>query len=257
MIYSGKLLNDSVVLKDILREYEGQEAHTVHLVFTPKSGSHSTRQSSKITTNTSQSTTPNTMSPNELRQRHPSVVSGASAIVNQEQSNVMNIPSNYASAFYGGNGDPSNIIAQQYAMQSWMQQAYQQYMQRMTLLQSPEAFYQMNQQQQPQQPQHFAFIPPQMPFAESPVASATIANDASTPQSPNDAQAAPVQQPPVADPQAQPRFPNIIQDEQENRDWLDILYSMSRLMILLCLVYFYSSPVRCLVVILIGISIYL
>lgn len=199
------------------------------------------------------------MSPNDLRQRQTSAMSGAPSANQdqQQQPNVMNIPSNYASAFYGNNGDANTILAQQYAMQSWMQQAYQQYMnQYMTLLQSPEAFFQMSQQQQMQQSQNFAFIPPQMPFAAPSVASATIANDASTPQSPNnDAQAAVQAQQPVAEPQ--PRFPNIIQDEQENRDWLDILYSMSRLMILLCLVYFYSSPVRCLVVILIGISIYL
>ncbi|XP_055715108.1 homocysteine-responsive endoplasmic reticulum-resident ubiquitin-like domain member 2 protein [Phlebotomus papatasi] len=36
LIYSGQLLHDTVVLKDILRQYEGQETHTVHLVFTPK-----------------------------------------------------------------------------------------------------------------------------------------------------------------------------------------------------------------------------
>lgn len=37
LIYSGKLLRDSAVLKDILRQYDGQDTHTVHLVFTPKS----------------------------------------------------------------------------------------------------------------------------------------------------------------------------------------------------------------------------
>lgn len=36
LIYSGKLLTDSAVLKDILRTYEGQENHTVHLVCTTK-----------------------------------------------------------------------------------------------------------------------------------------------------------------------------------------------------------------------------
>lgn len=36
LIYSGQLLNDAHILKDILRQYEGQETHTVHLVFTPK-----------------------------------------------------------------------------------------------------------------------------------------------------------------------------------------------------------------------------
>lgn len=36
LIYSGQLLNDAHILKDVLRQYEGQETHTVHLVFTPK-----------------------------------------------------------------------------------------------------------------------------------------------------------------------------------------------------------------------------
>ncbi|XP_045480942.1 homocysteine-responsive endoplasmic reticulum-resident ubiquitin-like domain member 2 protein [Harmonia axyridis] len=36
LIYSGQLLNDALVLKDVLRQYEGQETHTVHLVCTPK-----------------------------------------------------------------------------------------------------------------------------------------------------------------------------------------------------------------------------
>lgn len=36
LIYSGKLLTDSAVLKDVLRTYEGQENHTVHLVCTTK-----------------------------------------------------------------------------------------------------------------------------------------------------------------------------------------------------------------------------
>lgn len=36
LIYSGQLLNDAHILKDVLRQYEGQETHTVHLVYTPK-----------------------------------------------------------------------------------------------------------------------------------------------------------------------------------------------------------------------------
>lgn len=57
---------------------------------------------------------------------------------------------------------------------------------------------------------------------------------------------------------AQPRFPNVNHEEvQENRDWLDMFYAMSRLMILLTLVYFYSSPLRCLFVLVMGVSIYL
>lgn len=252
-------MSDTVILKDILREYEGQEAHTVHLVITPKPGrsnfeNHSSRKST-VVSNMSQSAPQATnMSASELRQRHPVTnvpVTSTQEQQQRQQSNETNIPSNFINAFYGsgGPGDANSILAQQYAMQSWMQQAYTQYMnQYMNLLQSPEALYQMNQQQQ--QPHNFAFIPPQMP---SSVVS-TNANDADVPN--NNVQAAAAAPEPVAE-VPQRRFPNIIQDEQENRDWLDILYSMSRLMILLCLVYFYSSPVRCLVVILIGISIYL
>lgn len=29
-------MNDAIILKDVLRQYEGQETHTVHLVYTPK-----------------------------------------------------------------------------------------------------------------------------------------------------------------------------------------------------------------------------
>lgn len=114
---------------------------------------------------------------------------------------------------------------------------------------SPEAM------QQQQQAQNFAFMQSQMPL----ISPATqIPSTSSSVAAPPVNQEVPQPQPPqpVAEPQ-QRRFPNIIQDEQENRDWLDILYSMSRLLILLCLVYFYSSPLRCCIVILIGVSIYL
>ena len=53
----------------------------------------------------------------------------------------------------------------------------------------------------------------------------------------------------AAAPPAAPRFPNVFQEEVENRDLLDIFYSTIRLMILITLVYFYSSPMRCLTVI--------
>jgi hypothetical protein len=111
--------------------------------------------------------------------------------------------------------------------------------------------------QQDPQNLNFPFVQPQMPFiSQSPASSPPVSS--TTSQVPEaQAQAAPPQ---VAQPQqpAEPqrRFPNIIQDEQENHDWLDILYSMSRLLILLCLVYFYSSPLRCLIVIIIGVSLY-
>lgn len=35
IIYSGQLLEDNTILKDVLRTYESQIAHTMHLVCTP------------------------------------------------------------------------------------------------------------------------------------------------------------------------------------------------------------------------------
>lgn len=54
-----------------------------------------------------------------------------------------------------------------------------------------------------------------------------------------------------------PRFPHIVQEEEGNRDWLDSFYAFIRLTALLVLVYFYSSPIRCLVVAVIAVGIYL
>ncbi|XP_055542097.1 uncharacterized protein LOC129727875 isoform X2 [Wyeomyia smithii] len=53
------------------------------------------------------------------------------------------------------------------------------------------------------------------------------------------------------------RFPNIVVEEQENRDWLDIFFSMCRVGILMTVVYMYSSPIRCMTVFVIGTSLYL
>lgn len=259
LIYSGKLLNDTVVLKDVLREYEGQEAHTVHLVFTPKTSSRlQTKLKENPQVNSTSQSQSSDMSTSELRQRH--TTTNAATVQEQQQQSTTNIPSNYYNAFYGNMPfDANSVLAQQYAMQTWMQQAYAQYMnQYMNIIQ---------QQQTQQAPNLAGFMQPQMPFI-SPTIVPTPTQPSNTIQSPNpetasssasppqpQAQVEQAPQPAAAEPQR--RFPNIIQDEQENRDWLDIVYSMSRLLILLCLVYFYSSPLRCLIVILIGISIYL
>lgn len=68
----------------------------------------------------------------------------------------------------------------------------------------------------------------------------------------------------VYEPAGQPQAQNQPQgqllqndDEAENRDWLDILYTFSRLIVLLSLVYFYSSPGRCSIVILVMVLYYL
>lgn len=110
------------------------------------------------------------------------------------------------------------------------------------------------------QQQHFQtpIIAPQPPQqSQPPAVQVPEQNDVAQPPQPvaGAAGAAPV---PGAEAAPQPRFPHIVQEEQpENRDWLDMFYTMSRLMILLVLVYFYSSPLRCLLVLLIGVTLYL
>lgn len=61
----------------------------------------------------------------------------------------------------------------------------------------------------------------------------------------------------VAAQQQLPRFPNIVQDEQDNHDWLDSFFSLTRLAIFLTILFFNTSPLRCLIVVMIAGGIYL
>lgn len=89
-------------------------------------------------------------------------------------------------------------------------------------------------------------------------ATAPIApNGAAAEQSPEERQDQIQQQQPAQAQVAAPRFPNLPQDEQENRDWLDNFFSITRLALFLTILYFNSSPLRCLVVVIIAGGIYL
>lgn len=58
--------------------------------------------------------------------------------------------------------------------------------------------------------------------------------------------------------QQQPRFPMLAQEpEGENRDWLDGVNIICRMLMLAAMIYFYSSPARCLLVVAIGLGLYL
>ncbi|XP_030080302.1 homocysteine-responsive endoplasmic reticulum-resident ubiquitin-like domain member 2 protein [Drosophila hydei] len=61
---------------------------------------------------------------------------------------------------------------------------------------------------------------------------------------------------PAAQPVDGPNFPNI-QEEPEVRDWLDSFFSLTRLAIFVTVLYFNSSPMRCLMVVFIASVIYL
>lgn len=63
------------------------------------------------------------------------------------------------------------------------------------------------------------------------------------------------QEPALVEPPAQPQ-PVRDPDNQE-RDWLDQFYVLSRVLVFACIVYFYSSPFRCIFVFLLGFCLYL
>ncbi|XP_058120878.1 homocysteine-responsive endoplasmic reticulum-resident ubiquitin-like domain member 2 protein [Anopheles ziemanni] len=75
LIYSGQLLSDSVVLKDVLRQYDGQQAHTVHLVFTPKNSYYGNGGSSSSASKSNR----NTNGGNKMASANSTSTSGASS----------------------------------------------------------------------------------------------------------------------------------------------------------------------------------
>lgn len=166
--------------------------------------------------------------------------------------------------------NPTNYSAsQQVVMQAWMQQAYVQYInQYMNMLQLGAQ----------STPLYASATPgtnfPNYAYLPSPSTGQTgMPQVAATPHSPQQqnqvgvAAAANAQAPggvvgaapPVAaENQPQRRFPNIVVEEaQDNRDWLDISFTTLRVAVLLSLIYFYSSPLRCLAVLFVGIALFL
>lgn len=164
-------------------------------------------------------------------------------------SNTSNsVAANRANTFYSVQ---QQILAQQMDMQQiYMQQYYMQYMHQY-----------MNAYQQQQQPnvQQNINIPPMPFFTHQQQQQQQFASDIPAVQRPpqppvdpvqigNQAQPPPQQQP-DNNQVAAPRFGNIAGEDGERLDWLDLFYVFSRLMVLVTLVYFYSSPFRCLIVI--------
>lgn len=366
LIYSGQLLSDSVVLKDILRHYDGQKTHTVHLVFTPKNNRFQ-KEASYASGSSSSSSNSRSMSPKVNETTDPAGSGSSSStrpagtdIIGADglrQRNVAQSGTTPASVVTCPTTPATNNFMEHHmAMQNLMQQAYMQYLnQYMNVISgqtNAQALYARAPTNlptavaatttptvpaTPSSPQpivaqtlpnlaYYPYLPTMnspMPSASSipapitssgtiPTSSASAAAAAAsagpsssqsptipsgTPQisSPNgvpsaspqagtggatdgtqsggqpspqvDANAAPgvaAGNVPAAGgaaaapaPAAARRFPNIVVEEQENRDWLDIFFSMCRVGILMTVVYLYSSPVRCLTVLFIGIALYL
>lgn len=120
LIYSGKLLKEETILMNVLRQFEGQETHTIHLVFTPKASSLR-KDTSKTFLRPHTSTD---VTDSEQTDR-----------ANVQPAHLSNLlPSSFAenSFSFTNNSNVSqnsseSVLAQQYALQNWMHQTYQTY----------------------------------------------------------------------------------------------------------------------------------
>ncbi|XP_067651489.1 homocysteine-responsive endoplasmic reticulum-resident ubiquitin-like domain member 2 protein isoform X2 [Haliotis asinina] len=208
LIYSGKLLQDHVTLKEVLRQLDEASLHTVHLVCAGGSEGSYIESTSDTIDATPSSSSHSTDSTEGIRYRGPTMP-GMEQL--QLGGNVM-APPMMMPPGYGG------YSPEQYL---WMQQMYAQYM--------------------TQYMQYYNNAYHQIPPATPTTAAATEGRPANQNQ-PNNAPAAPAQANPNMRMNAQG---GMVEDEDEedveHRDWLDYIYILFRFLVLLSIVYFYST----------------
>lgn len=249
LIYSGKLLQDHLTLKEVLREHDdGSNKHTVHLVCAASSHtdtrspaysytqeSHS-RQSSSSSSQSSlemegvryrghrnaspSPSTPSSSSENQhvfnsYSPQMPTMDQFAANMAQYGAGSPMDLAAIYAGMMPGAAGMASGA-AMGYSPEQymWLQQMYAQYM----------AQYMQYYQQAGYQ------VPPNTPVTPQAGAQPHNAADNGNQQD-NAAEEA-----------------EDLDEEFRQRDWLDYLYTFSRFMVLLGIVYFYSSMTRFLMV---------
>ncbi|EDW52036.1 homocysteine-responsive endoplasmic reticulum-resident ubiquitin-like domain member 2 protein [Drosophila sechellia] len=260
LIYSGKLLDDSQKISEVIRSYKDvyQQHHIFHLVCASKQVTTPAAKAPTVPQNDAVPAGPEVSgNANELRQRHAP---------HQQQAQQGNAASHVASniglanpwthfwqqsqgaaAAANASASPHALFQQQALIyNAWMQQAYAQYMQQLTLRSTLQGS------------NESGLAPPTQPLLPSvPLIAGRNFGEV---QQVAGAAAAPAAQVP-ADPQINGapqnrNFPNI-QEEPEMRDWLDSFFSFTRLAIFVTVLYFNSSALRCLLVVLIAGAIYL
>lgn len=256
IIYSGKLLHDSVVLKDVLRQYEPEQTtHTVHLVCSgpcaessttsPASGSAPGLRNRRSATDTSPS-------PSSQPSASQSPSSNVSSSTQQAASTP---PVNRYQQHYGANQmyDPAMMYQGNMAAQAQLGATIPFQMPGMFPY-SPEQMMWMQQMYAQQMAQYMQYFQPagmdaaQAGDALGPAVHAHVPGVAADPAAAVDpvAVAAAANQR-VGEANQQVRMnagggAPIDEDEDEgNRDWLDWLYTLSRFAVLLSIVYFYST----------------
>ncbi|XP_046563775.1 LOW QUALITY PROTEIN: homocysteine-responsive endoplasmic reticulum-resident ubiquitin-like domain member 2 protein [Haliotis rubra] len=231
LIYSGKLLQDHFTLKEVLRQLDEASLHTVHLVCAGGSeGSYVESTSETQIDATPSSSSHSTDSTEGIRYRGPTMP-GMEQL--QLGGNMMAPPmmmppgyGGYSPEQYSGCSRCTPSIDTVHAIVStcpntcnseYLSQVLTQYMQYYN-----NAYHQ---------------TPPATP-ATAAAAEGRPANQ----NQPNNAPAAPAQANPNMRMNAQG---GMVEDEDEedveHRDWLDYIYSYSRFLVLLSIVYFYST----------------
>ncbi|XP_012267965.1 homocysteine-responsive endoplasmic reticulum-resident ubiquitin-like domain member 2 protein [Athalia rosae] len=242
LIYSGQLLNDSVLLKDVLHHYGSEDlatdqSYTVHLVCTPIKSTYmekllgSPGGNQGLDVGAAQSTaTPEPV---------PIVRLQSSSHENEDVDNL------------GSHTTQSNITQRYYnqlnsQQMAWMQQAYTHYITQYMQLMAAQGVQ----------------LQSSIPYIQPLNMNANIPNN----NNDDNGQRAPgLGLGPAIDPIEANNLNNnaVVAEERGdggiglNRDWLDFFYMLSRVIVLFSIVYFYSSPLRFLIVTFLGFAVYL
>ncbi|XP_050356770.1 homocysteine-responsive endoplasmic reticulum-resident ubiquitin-like domain member 2 protein [Nymphalis io] len=136
IIYSGQLLEDNAILKDVLRNYESQIAHTMHLVCSSKRMQENTPEAHKtdglrqrnVTTESAQRPAETTPRP-EMRQNDQNHTVEMQNYLTSFVNNYGRVPPYPNYNFGGGYLPVPNDPASMANHMLMMQQAYMQYMQ--------------------------------------------------------------------------------------------------------------------------------
>lgn len=237
LIYSGQLLTDSTCLKDVLRQCEGQEdqSYTVHLVCAPQKTCANTSASGKV-----QSIENSNTEPNIRNNAGNARLSAINNVQNQSLDNS-NITVQHMSAqlFSTQYFEPHNN--QQVA---WMQQAYTYYFTQYMQLMAAQGI---------QLQTGIPYIQ-QMNVNSSESAQNPYLNNVNS--NAEDEQQQPATQDTPENANAEDND-GAGEEGAFNPDWLDFFYMFSEIGLLFSIAYFHLSPLRFLIVTLMGFVIYL
>ncbi|XP_046752072.1 homocysteine-responsive endoplasmic reticulum-resident ubiquitin-like domain member 2 protein isoform X1 [Diprion similis] len=243
LIYSGQLLSDSAFLRDVLHHYGGgdqlDQSYTVHLVCAPTMPFYTDKARTNTSTN-GQDGNMGVLQPDAVLNPVQSERLQSQSLESEEVNN----PGSSSAQLYSTQRYYNQLNSQQIA---WMQQAYTHYL---------TQYMQMMAAQGIQVQSSIPYIQPVN----------TNTNEAVNNNNRDDHQRAAAHGAgaPIDPAEANNANNNAAAADERgdggivlNRDWLDFFYMLSRVIVLFSIVYFYSSPLRFLIVTFLGFAVYL